>query len=131
MIMRKRMNELITNIVQTFSIKAPSLDAIIMQLSGGNRQKVIIGRYIIKEPRVFLFANPTVGLDIRTKMEVYRILRDLANKCVGVIVYLSELSEVVNLPDRVLVMHSGRIVKELTGEEITEENVLKAYFGAA
>ena len=130
-IMRKRLNELIMNIVQTFAIKAPSLDAIIMQLSGGNRQKVIIGRYIIKEPKVFLFANPTVGLDIRTKMEVYRILRDLANKGVGVIVYLSELPEVVNLPDRVLVMHSGRIVRELAGEEITEENVLKAYFMVA
>lgn len=128
-IIRKKLNELVTSIVQTFAIKAPSLDAIITQLSGGNRQKVIIGRYIIKEPRVFLFANPTSGLDIKAKMEVYKILRDLASKGVGVIVYLSELSEVVNLPDRVLVMHSGRIVKELIGGEITEESVLKAYFG--
>jgi len=129
-IIRKRLDEAIKNVIQAFDIKTPSLDSIIMQLSGGNRQKVIIGRYMIKEPRVFLFANPTVGLDIKTKMEVYRTLRDLANRGIGIIVYLSELPEVVNLPDRVLVMHSGRIVKELVGSEITEENVLKAYFGA-
>jgi ABC-type sugar transport system ATPase subunit len=129
-IIRKRLDEAIKNVIQAFDIKTPSLDSIIMQLSGGNRQKVIIGRYMIKEPRVFLFANPTVGLDIKTKMEVYRTLRDLANRGIGIIAYLSELPEVVNLPDRVLVMHSGRIIKELVGSEITEENVLKAYFGA-
>jgi len=129
-IIRKKLNEIVKNVIQAFAIKAPSLDSIIMQLSGGNRQKVIIGRYIVKEPRVFLFANPTVGLDIRTKMEVYRVLRDLAKRGIGVVVYLSELPEVVNLPDRVLIMHSGRIVRELAGSEITEENVLKAYFGA-
>jgi len=129
-ILRKKLNEVVRNVIQELAIKTPSLDSIIMQLSGGNRQKVIIGRYLFKEPKVFLFENPTAGIDIKTKMEIYRILRDLADRGIGVIVYLSELPEVVGLPDRVLVMHSGRIIKELVGSEITEENVLKAYFGA-
>jgi len=127
-IIEPKLNELVKKIIRSFSIKTPSLDAPISQLSGGNKQKVIVGRYISKEPRVLLLAKPTEGLDIATKAEVYRILRNLAERGIGVLVFLSELSEVVNLPDRVLVMHSGRIIRELKGEEITEENILRAYF---
>ncbi|MEM2465421.1 MAG: sugar ABC transporter ATP-binding protein [Candidatus Bathyarchaeia archaeon] len=127
-IIGSKLSKYVKDIIKSFSIKAPSLDVPITQLSGGNKQKVIIGRYICKEPKVLLLANPTEGLDIATKIEVYKILRNLANRGIGVVVLLSELSEVVNLPDRVLIMHSGRIIKELKKNEITEENILRGYF---
>ncbi|MBS7644308.1 MAG: sugar ABC transporter ATP-binding protein [Candidatus Bathyarchaeia archaeon] len=122
------LNQLAKDNARRFNIKAPSLGALIMQLSGGNRQKVVFGKWICKNPKVILASCPAIGLDLATKAEVYKILRDLANKGIAVITYLSELSEVVNLPDRILVMRNGAVIEELKGDEITEENVLRAYF---
>ena len=115
-------------IVSRFNIKTPSLNTLTQSLSGGNKQKVVVGRCLLKNIRVLLASNPTVGLDIASKTEIYNILRDLAKKGIAVTVYLSELPEIVNFPDRVLIMYNGKIVDELKGDEITEENILKAYF---
>lgn len=122
------LNQLAKDNVRRFNVKTPSPNALVTQLSGGNRQKVVFGKWLSRNPKIILASCPAIGLDVATKIEVYNILRDVANKGMGVVTFLSELSEVVNLPDRVLIMRNGVIVEELKGDKITEENVMRAYF---
>ena len=111
-------------------METPSLAQIVKNLSGGNRQKVVLGRKLLCKPKVFLADQPTKGLDISAKIEIYRLLRKLASEeGIPVLTVLNDLPEVVNLPDRVLVMREGTIVKEFSGEQISEEELLDSYYG--
>jgi ABC-type sugar transport system ATPase subunit len=94
-------------------------------LSGGNQQKVIISRWLLKEPQIFIFAEPTRGIDVGAKAEIYKIMREVANGGRGIIMISSDLPEVIGMSDRILVMRNGRIegcidqhAKGATEEEI-------------
>lgn len=99
--------------------------------SGGNQQKIAIGKWLLAESRVLLMFDPTRGVDVGTKHELYVLIRDFAEAGGAVLFYSTEIAELVNLCDRVLVMYAGRMVKELTGDEVTEENIMRAALGEA
>ncbi|XUM03023.1 ATP-binding cassette domain-containing protein [Streptomyces venezuelae ATCC 10712] len=94
------------------------------KLSGGNQQKVVLARWLLRRPKVLILDEPTRGIDIGAKAEIYRIIADLARDGVALLVISSELPEVLGLADRVVVMQSGRITGELDRAEATEESIL-------
>jgi ribose transport system ATP-binding protein len=98
-------------------------------LSGGNQQKVIISRFLSTQPKILLMDEPTRGIDVGAKAEIYKIMRQLkSEKGKSLIVVSSELEEIVSEADRVLVMRNGKISGEVSGENITKENVLNFAF---
>ena len=105
--------------------KAGDVNNSVMSLSGGNQQKTIVARWLMNGPKILFMDEPTHGIDIGAKSEIYRIIDDLAKEGVSVILLSSELPEVLSICDRIMVMHDGKICAELNGEEITPENVLK------
>ena len=96
-------------------------------LSGGNQQKALIAKWLMTGARVFIFDEPTVGIDVGAKREIYALIAGLAERGAGVIVISSELEEVVGLCRRVLVLREGRMVGELTGAEVSEASILKPF----
>ncbi|MBX6323319.1 MAG: sugar ABC transporter ATP-binding protein [Rhodospirillaceae bacterium] len=99
--------------------------------SGGNQQKIAIAKWLLAESRVLLMFDPTRGVDVGTKHELYVLIRGFAAAGGAVLLYSTEIPELVNLCDRVLVMYAGRMVRELSGAEITEENIMRAALGDA
>ena len=99
-------------------------------LSGGNQQKVVLAKWLATEPKVLIIDEPTRGIDVGTKAEVHRLLSDLAGRGLAVLMISSELTEVLGMADRILVMHEGRISRELPGRETTEESVMQAATGS-
>jgi ribose transport system ATP-binding protein len=100
-------------------------DRIVRLLSGGNQQKVVLARWLLRDCRVLLLDEPTRGVDVATKAELYRIIRDLAKNGVGVLVVSSELEELVGICSRILVMREGEIVAEVDGKTATERELLR------
>ncbi|WP_457630443.1 sugar ABC transporter ATP-binding protein [Oceanithermus sp.] len=107
------------------NVKAPSVDVDVYHLSGGNQQKVCLAKALINDPEVVLLDEPTRGIDVGAKLEIYRLIADLAGQGKAVVFVSSELPEVIGCADRVYTMSEGRITAELTGDDISEENVLK------
>ena len=93
-------------------------------LSGGNQQKVVIGKWLSMNPTILLLDEPTRGVDIGAKQEIYRLMEELTAKGVGILFVSSEMEEVLSMSDRVLVMHEGRIAGELTRDTATEESIM-------
>jgi len=114
----------------SLAIKAPSHETIISNLSGGNQQKVLFARSMAANPAVFLADEPTRGVDAGARMELYRITRDVAAKGAAVVVLSSDAIELQGLCDRVLVFSRGKVVRSLTGEDLTEENITGAAIGS-
>ena len=112
--------------VDKYSIKTPSIEKISSELSGGNQQKVILGRWTSEkmETKVLILDEPTKGIDVGTKAEIYQTICDLAKQGIAVVLISSELTEVINLSDTILTMHNGHITGCLTRQEATEEKVL-------
>jgi L-arabinose transport system ATP-binding protein len=111
--------------VRSLGIKIPSLGKPIMDLSGGNQQKVVFARSLSKAVRVMLLDEPTRGIDVGAKSEIYGVILRLAAEGMGVIVVSSDLPEVMGISDRILVMRQGRIVASLDRSEASEEKLLK------
>ncbi len=111
------------------SLKCGSLSDPAATLSGGNQQKVVLGKWLATEPSVLIVDEPTRGIDIGAKVEVHRLLSDLAEDGLAILLISSELPEVLGMADRVLVMHEGRLTAELAGAEATEESVMYAATG--
>ena len=112
------------------TIRPPDPTATAAGLSGGNQQKVVIGKSLQASPSVFIFADPTRGIDVGTKREIYVLLRRLTAAHKAILLLSTDLTEIVGICDRALVMSRGRIVAELAGAQITEQNVTRASFGA-
>jgi ABC-type sugar transport system ATPase subunit len=112
--------------VRKYSIRTPTIDKITYELSGGNQQKVILARWTseLMTTKVLILDEPTKGIDVGTKAEVYQMVCDFAKEGKGVIFISSELTEVLNLCDRIIVMHDGHVTGETTREDATEESVL-------
>lgn len=109
----------------SLAIKTPSLAQLIMNLSGGNQQKAILARWLSEDIKVLLLDEPTRGIDVGAKSEIYAIVGELARRGIAVVVASSELAEVLGICDRVLVMRQGRIVASLGREEASQERVLE------
>lgn len=107
-------------------VKCASTDQIITELSGGNQQKVILGRWMASSPKVIIFDEPTKGIDVGTKSEIYKLMRKLAQQGIGVLVVSSELPEILSTCDRILVMGNGEFKGEFTSAEANEENLVRA-----
>ncbi|WP_456444759.1 sugar ABC transporter ATP-binding protein [Deinococcota bacterium DY0809b] len=106
-------------------VKAPSVDVDVYHLSGGNQQKVCLAKALINDPEVVLLDEPTRGIDVGAKLEIYKLIAELADQGKAVVFVSSELPEVIGCADRVYTMAGGRITAELVGDAITEENVLR------
>ena len=111
--------------MRELKVKARSSSAAVAHLSGGNQQKLLFARVLMNAPKILLLDEPTKGVDVGTRHEIYRLIVDLAETGVGLIVVSSELEEVIGLADRSLVIADGRIVGELSQAEANEEKVLR------
>ncbi len=110
--------------IKGLRIKTPSQQQLVKNLSGGNQQKIIIAKWLSRNPNILIFDEPTRGIDVGAKYEVYELMQRLVEGGIGVIMISSELPEIIGVSDRVLVMREGCIKGELTKEELTEENIL-------
>lgn len=122
-----------SNAIRSLSIRVPHANVNVGALSGGNQQKVLLSRLLETEPRVLILDEPTRGVDIGAKSEIYRIINDLAKSGVGVIVISSELPEIIGVADRVLVMREGEIAGELgghSGKAIDQEAIIELATGS-
>jgi len=117
------------NLVKKLNIKTPTLSQKVENLSGGNQQKVVLAKGLVRKPKLIIFAEPTRGIDVGAKVEVYKLMNELANQGVGIIMISSELPEIVSMSDRVLVMHRGVQKAILEGENINQENIMAAAMG--
>ena len=105
-------------------MRAASLDTDVGNLSGGNQQKVVIAKWLATQPKVIILDEPTKGIDIGSKAAVHEFMAELAAQGLAVIMVSSEIPEIMGMSDRVIVMREGRIVAELTSEEITPETLV-------
>ena len=112
-------------------VRARALDQEILTLSGGNQQKVVLARFLALGPRVLLLDEPTRGVDMTTKSQIYLLIRRLAAEGTAVLVVSSELVELIGLCDRMLVLHEGRLTGEFAHGAATEEELLQACYGRA
>jgi rhamnose transport system ATP-binding protein len=110
-------------------LKFPRLEDSVGTLSGGNQQKVVLGKWLATNPKLLIVDEPTRGIDVGTKAEVHRLMSELAGQGVAVLMISSELPEVLGMADRVLVMHEGRLTGELSRAEANEENVIRLATG--
>ncbi|MDZ7908583.1 MAG: sugar ABC transporter ATP-binding protein [Gemmobacter sp.] len=122
--------ELVTGYVKRLGVKTPSINTIIGTLSGGNQQKVILGKWLNSKPKVFILDEPTRGIDIGAKVEIYKLLHSLVEQGVAVIVISSELPEVLGVSDRILVMSEGEIVSEFNRDSATKEAIMEYATGS-
>ena len=104
--------------------KTPSQETKIRTLSGGNQQKVIIGRWLLTDPEVLLLDEPTRGIDVGAKYEIYQLIIDLANKGKTVIMVSSEMPELLGVCDRIVVMSGGRVAGEVDARNTTQEEIM-------
>ena len=121
-----RRNELGTDMTKRLEVRAPSADVKVNELSGGNQQKVVVGKSLVQKPKVVIFDEPTRGVDVGSIPEIHQIIRNLADEGVTVIVISSYLPEVLTLADRILVARQGRVVEEFVGGQATEEEIMYA-----
>ncbi len=115
--------------IKELNIKTPDTSALCLNLSGGNQQKVVIAKWLLTDPKVLIIDEPTRGIDVGAKMEVYQLINMLIENGCAVLMISSELQEVVRVCDRVYVMRNGNIAGCYTGDEITEENIVRASIG--
>jgi len=113
------------------AVKAPSMEAPILSLSGGNQQKVVMSRALLSEPRIILADEPTQGVDVGARAEIYRILREVSSAGTPVIVNSSDAAELAGLCDKVIVLSRGRAVATLTGRDVSEGRIVAAAVSAA
>lgn len=122
---KKREIEIVKKQMKDISIKAPSIETMVTKLSGGNQQKVVLAKWLCKDLKVLILDEPTRGVDVGAKAQIYKIMTDMAKKGIGIIMISSELPELIAMCDRMYVMAEGKITAELRGDEITEANMMK------
>ncbi len=128
--LRKKDEDFLTeNYIQKLKIKTAGSGQMIQNLSGGNAQKVVVAKWLSISPAVLLLDEPTQGIDVGAKAEIYQLIDQLAREGIGIIVVSSDLMEIIHLSNRVLVMKDGRISGELSGEAITEDQVMMYAMG--
>lgn len=116
---------------ERFRVKAPSVETLVRNLSGGNQQKVSLARWLMTEPRVLILDEPTQGIDIGAKREIYTLIGELAARGLGIVLISSELTEVLGMSDRIAVMHAGRVVGVLDRNDADAHTVMELALGHA
>jgi L-arabinose transport system ATP-binding protein len=114
----------VKNFIQRLNIRTPSLEQAVTKLSGGNQQKVVIARWLAVHPKVLILDEPTQGIDVGAKAEIYNIINDLATQGIGIIFISSDLPELLAISDRILVMRDGSIVSEHAWTEALSEEIM-------
>ena len=122
---RPREAEVAAQMTKRMNVKTPSLAQFVQYLSGGNQQKVALAKWLAMEPKVLLLDEPTRGIDVGAKQEIYRLMEELAGRGVGILFVSSEMEEVLRMSDRALVMCQGRITGDLPREALSEETVMR------
>ena len=114
---------------RNLAIKTPQVSTKAANLSGGNQQKVVLGKWLAMEPKLMIFDEPTRGIDVGSKAEIYKLMRGLADSGVAVMMISSDMEEVIGVSDRIAVMHEGRVSGELSRSQFSEENILLLAIG--
>jgi rhamnose transport system ATP-binding protein len=125
----RRERELASGFVERFAIKTPSLETPVANLSGGNQQKVALARWLATRPAVLILDEPTQGVDVGAKAEIHRLMVDLAEQGLAILMISSELPEILGMSDRMAVMRGGRLVATLAREAATQEQLLALALG--
>ena len=121
----KKIEELVQENIKQMNTKTPSSKTAIQSLSGGNQQKVLIGRWLANDPDVLILDEPTRGIDVGAKYEIYCIIADLAKQGKSIIMISSEMAELIGMSDRIMVMCDGRITGFIDGKDATQENIME------
>jgi ribose transport system ATP-binding protein len=121
---RKAEEAAIDEVIKLLQIRSDGIDGPVASLSGGNQQKVVIGKWLMTKPRIVLLNDPTRGIDVGTKQELYQLLRRLAESGAAIIFYSTDYDELIGCCDRVLVFYNGAVVRTLEGAELTERNLI-------
>ncbi|MEY8351995.1 sugar ABC transporter ATP-binding protein [Lachnospiraceae bacterium 54-53] len=122
---RKKENEMTQRSVDSLKIKLPNAEVDAGSLSGGNQQKVVVGKWLARDSRVVIFDEPTRGIDVAAKVEIYHLMNELKQRGIGVLFVSSEMPEVLGISDRIIVMCDGKITGELMTAEATQDKILK------
>lgn len=126
---QKQEKELVSNVSKRLNIKAPNYYVEVQNLSGGNQQKVVLAKWILANPRILILDEPTRGIDVGAKYEIYKLMNEMAAKGIAIVMISSELPEIIGMCDRVYVMCEGRISGELAKEELEQERIMKLATG--
>jgi ABC-type sugar transport system ATPase subunit len=121
---RKKRKENAEESVKKLEIKTSSIEQAIMNLSGGNQQKVILSRWLLANPEILLVDEPTHGIDVGAKAEIYKIIDKLTNEGISILLVSSELPELILLCDRIAIMYHGKMVGILNREEFSQERIM-------
>jgi ribose transport system ATP-binding protein len=124
-----RQRERATSMCRQLQVKAPSIETPAATLSGGNQQKVVLAKWLALGPKVLIVDEPTRGIDVGAKTEIYRLLRRLAAEGVAIVMISSDMEEILHVSDRVIVMHEGRLTGILEGEDRSEPNIMTLAVG--
>jgi len=127
---KKKEHEVAVQYVDRLRIATPSTSRLVQYLSGGNQQKVVLAKWLCTKAKVFIFDEPTRGIDVGAKAEIHAFMNELVREGAAVLMISSELPEVIGMSDRVYVMREGRIVAEMTHREVTQEGIIKFAMGA-
>jgi methyl-galactoside transport system ATP-binding protein len=125
MLDQRRIDELVEDNIKKLSIKTPSSKTLIRSLSGGNQQKVIVSRWLANNPDIFIMDEPTRGIDVGAKYEIYSIIADLAASGKSIIMISSEMQELIGMADRIMVMCDGRVTGFVEGDQMNEESIME------
>jgi ABC-type sugar transport system ATPase subunit len=129
-IRERRERTLVERVVEDLRVRTPSIEQKVAYLSGGNQQKVVLGRWLIRDPRLLVLDDPTVGVDVGAKDEIYRIIGELTRKGTAVLFISSDLPELLALSDRLMVLHQGRVSGSLARTDISQAQVLRLAMGS-
>jgi ribose transport system ATP-binding protein len=112
--------------IRSLQIRSDGIEGPVAALSGGNQQKVVIGKWLMTKPGVILLNDPTRGIDVATKQDLYNLLRRLADEGAAILFYSTDYDELIGCCDRVLVLYDGAVVRLLEGDELTEHNLVSS-----
>ncbi|NWO18448.1 ribose ABC transporter ATP-binding protein RbsA [Leptotrichia sp. oral taxon 223] len=122
----KKEEKLVDSYISKFKIKTPGMEQLIKNLSGGNQQKIAIGKALMTEPEILILDEPTRGIDVGAKRDIYLLINELKKTGISIILISSEMPEIIGLSDRILVMSNGKITAEFDRKEVTQEKLMKA-----
>ncbi|MCS7072168.1 MAG: sugar ABC transporter ATP-binding protein [Anaerolinea sp.] len=121
---RRKESAITQNFINSMAIKTPNQDQIVSNLSGGTQQKVVLAKWMATKPKILIFDEPTRGIDVGAKVEIYKLMNTLAKQGVAIIMVSSELPEILGMSDRIMVIREGRVTGFLTREEATQEKII-------
>ena len=121
---KKKENEVTKKYVDSLATKTPSIDQLVVNLSGGNQQKVVIAKWLVRDSEILIFDEPTRGIDVGAKNEIYKLMNRLAAEGKSIIMISSEMTEILRMSDRIIVMCEGKVTGELGIEEVSQEKIM-------